>query len=240
MEGNNNGWQESANAWIADMGEHGDFGRRYVLDPVMLPRALHGQPTSALDIGCGEGRFCRLLRQHGLQEIVGIDPTTALLDAARQKDVQGTYLEARAEQLPFPANSFDLAVSYLTLIDIPDIRAAIPEMARVLKPGGRLLIANLNSFNSSAADQGWAKDSQGRKLHYPLDNYMAERAMWIEYRGIRIVNHHRPLSVYMRLLLDSGLELVHFDEPAPVQQSPKRAADYMRVPWFLVMEWRKQ
>jgi SAM-dependent methyltransferase len=218
MEGNNNGWQESANAWIADMGEHGDFGRRYVLDPVMLPRALHGQPTSALDIGCGEGRFCRLLRQHGLQEIVGIDPTTALLDAARQKDLQGT----------------------LTLIDIPDIRAAIPEMARVLKPGGRLLIANLNSFNSSAADQGWAKDSQGRKLHYPLDNYMAERAMWIEYRGIRIVNHHRPLSVYMRLLLDSGLELVHFDEPAPVQQSPKRAADYMRVPWFLVMEWRKQ
>ena len=32
-----NGWQSSADAWIADMGERGDFGRRYVLDPVMLP-----------------------------------------------------------------------------------------------------------------------------------------------------------------------------------------------------------
>ncbi len=34
-----NGWASSADAWIADMGEHGDFGRRYVLDPVMLPAA---------------------------------------------------------------------------------------------------------------------------------------------------------------------------------------------------------
>ncbi len=37
-----NGWQASANAWIADMGEHGDFGRRCVLAPVMLPRARAG------------------------------------------------------------------------------------------------------------------------------------------------------------------------------------------------------
>ena len=41
-----NGWDASAAAWIADQGETGDFGRRYVLDPVMLPRALErGGPT---------------------------------------------------------------------------------------------------------------------------------------------------------------------------------------------------
>ena len=45
-----NGWQASANAWIADMGEQGDFGRRYVLDPIMLPLALTRSPKKALDV----------------------------------------------------------------------------------------------------------------------------------------------------------------------------------------------
>lgn len=232
-----NGWPESADAWIRDMGEFGDFGRRYVLDPVMLPRAINGS-TRALDIGCGEGRFCRMLRQHGV-DATGVDPTPALLDAARRKDPEGQYFEGCAEALPFADASFDLAVSYLSLVDIPDVRKAIPEMARVLKPGGRLLIANLNSFNSACADRGWMKDPAGRKLHYAVDQYLEERAMWVAWRGIRIVNHHRPLSLYMRLLLEAGLELTYFDEPLPVADAPERAVDYARVPWFLVMEWRK-
>lgn len=63
--------------------------------------------------------------------------------------------------------------------------------------------------------------------------------MWVAWRGIRIVNHHRPLSLYMRLLLETGLELTHFDEPFAAQGAPERATDYARVPWFVVMEWRK-
>lgn len=234
-----NGWQESARAWATDQGDHGDFGRRYVLDPVMLPRALAGAPTRALDVGCGEGRFSRMLAGRGV-DVVGLDPTPALLGIARSRDPRGAYVEAAAERLPFAAARFDLVVSYLTLIDIPDIGAAIPEMARVLRPGGSVLIANLNGFNTACGDQGWIKDADGRRLHYPLDHYLQERAMWIEYRGIRIVNHHRPLGTYMRTLLDTGLTLTHFDEPSPSAAAPpSRAAAYARVPWFHVMEWRK-
>jgi len=233
------GWQASAKAWIADMGERGDFGRRYVLDPVMLPRALARSPKKALDVGCGEGRFCRMLKPHGV-DVTGVDPTRALITAARSRDPAGAYLEAVAERLPFDDKSFDLVVSYLSLIDIPDIHAAIPEMARVLNPGGSLLIANLNSFNTACADTGWIKNADGRRLHYPIDNYLQERSMWIEYRGIRIRNHHRPLSTYLRALLDAGLRLVYFDEPPPIANTPpSRAASYRRAPWFLVMEWIK-
>lgn len=239
MQGKDNGWEASAGAWIEDMGEHGDFGRRYVLDPVMLPRALRQSPQNALDVGCGEGRFCRMLGQAGIQ-VTGIDPTQALLSAARVRDPKGTYLEGLAEQLPFADGSFDLVVSYLSLIDIPDFRAAIGEMARVLKPGGTLLIANLNSFNTANGDSGWVKDRDGLRHHYPLDHYLEERAMWVAYRGIRIVNYHRPLGAYMGALLDAGLRLIYFDEPEPTgDASPSRAASYRRVPWFLVMEWSK-
>jgi len=236
MEG---GWQASAKAWIADQGEHGDFARRYVLDPVMLPRALARSPRKALDVGCGEGRFCRMLKQHAV-DVTGMDPTTALLTVARTRDPQGTYLEGLAERLPFSDASFDLVVSYLSLIDIPDIRAAIPEMARALKPGGSLLIANLNSFNTACADTGWVKNADGRHLYYPIDNYLEERWMWIEYRGIRIRNHHRPLSTYLSALLDAGLRLTYFDEPSPIPGTTlSKAASYRRAPWFLVMEWIK-
>src|SRR5262245_36383733 len=234
-----NGWEDSAPAWIADQGEHGDFGRRYVLDPVMLALALEGAPATALDVGCGEGRFCRMLRASGVDP-VGIDPTRALLARARERDPEGRYVEARAEALPFEDQSFDLVVSYLTLIDIPDIAAAIAEMARVLKPRGALAIANLNSFSTTCADTGWIRSAVRELLHYPVDHYLDERQMWIEYRGIRIVNHHRPFSTYMKLLLDQGLQLAHFDEPPPAADAPAlKAAHYRRLPWFHVMKWLK-
>jgi hypothetical protein len=131
-------------------------------------------------------------------------------------------------------------VSYLSLIDIPDVDAAVPEIARVLRPGGTLLIANLTSFNTAGADAGWVKDAAGRRIYYPIDNYLQERAMWIEYRGIRVLNYHRPLSTYLSALLRAGLALTHFDEPAPSADAPpSRARSYARAPWFLVMEWMK-
>ena len=237
MTDTDGGWEASANAWITDIGAHGDFGRRYVLDPIMLPRARARSPRHALDVGCGEGRFCRMLKQHGVSAI-GIDPTPSLIAAARARDPGGTYLEAQAECLPFPDASFDLVVSYLSLIDIPDVHAAIRGMVRVLQPGGTLLIANLTSFNTACGDTGWLKDKNGQRLFYPLDNYLGERGMWVEYRGIRVLNYHRPMSVYMRALLDAGLRLVYFDEPLPTAEAPAEiAANYRRVPWFLVMEW---
>lgn len=232
------GWDASAEAWIAEQGDDGDFGRRYVLDPVMLPRAAACTPRLTLDVGCGEGRFCRKLAAHGLTA-VGVDPTAALVATARARDAGGRYVRAPAEQLPFKAAAFDQVISYLTLIDIADLPAAIAEMVRVLRPGGRLLIANLTSFNTAGADRGWVKNAAGRRVHYPIDHYLEERPMEVAWGGIRIVNHHRPLHTYMRLLLDAGLALTHFDEPSPTAEaSPSRAASYRRVPYFLVMEWR--
>jgi SAM-dependent methyltransferase len=233
-----NGWEQSARAWIAAMGERGDWSREHVLDPVMLERVRGRGFRRALDVGCGEGRFCRMLAAAGIAA-TGIDPTRALLDQARLRDPSGDYREGRAEDLPFAAASFDLVVSYLTLIDIPDFRAAIGEMARVLKPGGSLLIANLTGFTSACAVQGWVRDEAGRRMHYPVDRYLEEFAEWVDWDGIRIENWHRPLSAYMASLLGNGLQLQSFAEPGPVSGDPDRQAVYRRVPWFLVMEWRR-
>jgi SAM-dependent methyltransferase len=232
-----NGWDESAAAWIAGLGERGDFGRRFILDAPMLARLETRRFARALDVGCGEGRFCRMLRARGIPT-VGIDPTDALIRCARSRDAHGDYRLGRAEALDFPAASFDLVISYLTLVDIADVAAAIAEMTRVLRPGGTLLIANCTSFDTAAVGGGWTTARDGEEC-FRIDDYLIERAQWAQWRGIRIRNWHRPLRTYMALLLSAGLHLRFFDEPEPHGGDPEKAARYRRVPWFHVMEWEK-
>lgn len=234
MDAADNGWEASAAAWIADMGEVGDYGRRFVLDAPMLARVRALAPADALDVGCGEGRFCRRLREEGVT-VTGVEPTPSLHAAAVARDPAGRYVAAQAEALPFPAASFDLVVSYLTLIDIDDVEAAIAEMARVLRPGGAILVANLNSFNTAGQ---WHRRPDGTR-YFGLDHYLEERAEWVAWRGIEIRNWHRPLCRYMSLFLAQGLRLTHFDEPAPTGGPPEVADRYRRAPYFHVMEWRK-
>lgn len=231
------GWAQSAGAWIADMGDQGDFGRAFVLDRPMLERVGARPVANALDVGCGEGRFCRMLAARGIAT-VGVDPTRALIAQAKRRDSAGDYRIGRAETLDFPDRSFDLVVSYLSLIDIPDIVRAIAEMARVLRPGGSLLIANLTSFNTAGQAEGWTTGPDG-KARFAIDHYLDERADWVAWRGIRIRNWHRPLGTYMGLLLGQGLVLTHFAEPSPYGGDARSVDRYRRVPWFLIMEWRK-
>jgi SAM-dependent methyltransferase len=220
------------------MGKKGDYGRAFVLDRAMLDRLRGRAFRRALDVGCGEGRFCRMLVAQGI-EAIGLDPTAALVATARERDPAGRYVEGRAEELPFDDGEFDLVVSYCTLIDIAGYRQAIAEMARVLASGGSLLIANLNSFISASTGLGWIHDAGGARLYFAFDHYLEERAEWAAWAGIRIQNWHRPLGAYMRALLDAGLLLRHFDEPVAHDGDPEKAAYQRRVPWFLVMEWAK-
>ncbi len=234
-----NGWDQSAAAWIDHLGADGDFGRVHVLDQPMRARvrAMGPGTVDAIDIGCGEGRFCRMLAGEGIQTI-GVDPTAALIDRARALHPAGDYRVGAAERLDFADHAFDLVVSYLSLIDIADINLAIAEMARVLRPGGVLLIANLTSFNTAGMPASWTRDLMGR-ARFSIDDYLQERATWAAWSGICVQNWHRPLSRYMALLLDQGLVLRHFDEPVPTGGDPGRVARYRRVPYFLIMEWQK-
>jgi len=217
----------------------GDPNRVYLLDDLMLGLCGEVQGLVVIDVGCGEGRFCRMLAKRGAR-VTGIDPTVKLIAEARRRQPDAVFHEAKGEALPVADASMDLVVSYLSLLDIPDYKAAIHEMRRVLKPGGRCVIANQNGL-ATASTKYWARDEDNNKLHWTMDNYSTERPCKAEWAGISVINWHRPMSAYLQTFLGESFTLEHFDEPVPkahVPQAPDLFSTNRRVPLFCTMVWR--
>ena len=100
--------------------------------------------ASVLDVPCGGGLALRGVRRGQDLRYVAADISSAMLDRARRRaeghgrtDVE--FVEADIERLPFDDGEFDLCVSYNGLHCLPDPAAAVRELARCLKPGGRLV-----------------------------------------------------------------------------------------------------
>lgn len=94
-----------------------------------------------LEPGCGTGAFTEVLLDRARPgSVVAIDPAAAQIDHARGKPIarRVDFRVADAQDLPFDAERFDVAVSALALNFIPDRARALAEMRRVLRPGGRL------------------------------------------------------------------------------------------------------
>ena len=229
-------WDSSAKAWIALIGDEGDYSRRAILDAPMMARVAASGAQTVLDVGCGEGRFCRMLAKAGLRP-TGLDPTAPLLDHARSRG-GAEFAQGRAEAMPFQDAAFDMVVSYLSLIDIADAKTALAEMVRVLRPGGLLLIGNLNSWITAAQihPPHWRRNPDGT-VTATIDRYLEEFSYPARWQGIDIFNWHRPQRFYMQTLLAHGLTLTHFDEPAATE--PPEAEQKNRAPYLYLMEWMK-
>ena len=232
------GWASSADAYIA-FEDGPDTHRTLLLDPVMLALCGDVRGRRVLDAGCGEGRFSRMLAERGAR-VVALDLTHELIAAARARS-GGAHGCARgsAEVLPFRDGAFDLVVSYVALVDIADYQAAIREMARVLAPGGQIVVANVGFVSAS---DGWLRDEQGRRLYHRVDRYLEERRQVYEWAGMRITSWHRPLAGYMAAYLSCGLILRDFLEPMPDDASLRDDdyyEDWFRVPQFTVMRWQR-
>ncbi|KAB8191818.1 methyltransferase domain-containing protein [Nonomuraea phyllanthi] len=99
-----------------------------------------------LDVGCGTGYLSRILSPVVTPSghVTGLDPSPAMVEyATRHAPANCTYVVGEGQRLPFPDASFDLVVSSLAVHHMPAGARpeALRQMCRVLRPGGRLLIA---------------------------------------------------------------------------------------------------
>jgi ubiquinone/menaquinone biosynthesis C-methylase UbiE len=230
-------WNQLAPAWIKEAREGRNPNRNGLLDPPMIQACgdIHG--LRVLDCGCGEGRFCRILLDHGAEHTLGVDLCVPMIYAARELSRgKDDYIAADAQDLSFLADqTFDLAVSYLNQCDLPDFEANTREVFRVLKSGGRFVIANLHTMRSAGG--GWMSTEDGVKQHIMLDRYFDEGERRWKMMGVEFTNFHRTLSTYFAGYQRAGFTVSRIIEPTveirALEKFPE-LDDELRVPNFII------
>ena len=101
-----------------------------------------------LDIGCGTGRYCELLAKKG-GKVVGIDPSSKMLEYAKRKITSDCKFElrlGRIENTGLPHSHFDVAVCALTVGHLLELEPAIREVSRIIKTKGRLVVSDMHPY----------------------------------------------------------------------------------------------
>ena len=181
-----------------------------------------------IELGCGTAYFGAWLARRGAR-VTGIDITPAQLDTARRMSgetgIPMNLIEASAEEVPLPDESFDLALSEYGASIWCDPYKWIPEAARLLRPGGELVfLCNSPLVMLCSADEG----KVGEKLLRPQFG-MHRMEFPGEDEGVEFHLGHGDL---LRLLRDSGFEVEGLWEiQASESAEDHRYYDFVSAAW---------
>jgi ubiquinone/menaquinone biosynthesis C-methylase UbiE len=226
-------WEGQAANWIRWAREPGfdtywRFHRQQFLSSLPSPGKL------TIDIGCGEGRLTRDLAELG-HRVVGIDLSPSMVAAAREADPEGEYVEADAAKLPFDDGEADLALAFMSLMDMDDMHAAVREIDRVLQPGGLFLATVVHPLNSAGS---FVPRDGDETAPYVIHSYREARryADTIGREGLEMTfeSMHYSLEDYWRALRDAGFVIEELRELYD-EENPR----WRRVPLFLRFDARK-
>ena len=102
-------------------------------------------PRRVLEVGCGWGDLAERIARETGAEVVALDLSPWMVELARERDVDARVGDV--QELPFPGGEFDCAVAAWMLYHVPDLDRALAELARVLRPGGRLVAVTNSAFH---------------------------------------------------------------------------------------------
>jgi len=124
--------------------------QRIIFDPVHqatldLAAAVVPQPADVLDVGCGTGKLLRRVHARWPQaHLIGVDPAEGMIEVAKRLTPDAAFYTGRAETLPLPDASVDLAFSTISFHHWHDQATGIRDVARVLRPGGYFILVDMS------------------------------------------------------------------------------------------------
>ena len=179
-----------------------------------------------LDLGCGTGYLSAQLWRHGARP-VGVDPTPAQLATAREMQaefgIEFPLIEAVGEDVPLPDASFDLVVSEFGASIWADPHRWIPEAARLLRPGGRLVFLR----NSTLATLHQSLEGTVETLQRPQRGL--NKITWPDTGEVEF---HLPPGKLIDVVRESGFEIERMVELyAPNDAETHGYYDYVTADW---------
>ena len=176
----------------------GQLNQLLEIEQPIVREILDGLPIGvALDAACGTGRHAAYLASLG-HTVIGVDSSPGMLAVARQKVPQGEFHEADLHELPLPDDSVDLVVCAIALVHLADIDGPFREFARVLRPGGHLVVSDQRGL---IGDIGLPVVFDGPELDGPESEF-----------GY-IPAYLRLASDYLAAALPLGFQVLRCEEP---------------------------
>jgi len=205
-------WEAGAEKWLELVRDpehrHGEAHDAVIHELLPEPGGV------ALDVACGEGRFTRALTALGF-EAVGLDRSEKLIAAARGADPEGRYIVAEATSLPLEDASARVVLCVNALMHIVELDDALREFARVLAPGGVLVVGLVHPV----AEAGEFDEERDAMI---VSRYFEAEPHAIPLGHHHVFHQHRTIEQYVRACLAAGFVLDDLREvPGRTGSTPK-------------------
>jgi 2-polyprenyl-3-methyl-5-hydroxy-6-metoxy-1,4-benzoquinol methylase len=240
-------YANNSDFWIKIIREKLDRYRTDLTDQAVLQALGDVRELRVLDGGCGEGYMSRLIAARGAREVVGIDTSSSLINAAATHEDVGSlsisHYVASLESIPEKDATFDTVVCNHVLSDVTNPETALREIGRVLRPSGRFVALMLHPCFYTAHSE---RDSRG---NIPVRSYFRERHV---DQTFVVAGHESPdevhmnfrsLEFYSRAIIDAGFVITELSEPHPsekVLDEDQWWRDNFSKPLFLLISAAKR
>lgn len=252
-------WSNVADWYDGLVGSEGSEYQREVVFPGVLRLLGEVNGKRVLDIACGQGVFCRLLQKRGVTA-VGVDAAGPLIEAARRhSDSPETnppkYFRADARELLELAalrdNPFDAATCILAIQNIHPIAPVFEAASKLLKPGGKFVVAMMHPAFRGAKESHWGWDESAGVQFRRVDRYLIPRKSPIyanpgKKDGNYTWTFHKPIGDYIAAATKAGLftdALEEWPSHKASQPGPRAAAENTarkEIPMFMAIRCVKR
>ncbi|SHF89273.1 class I SAM-dependent methyltransferase [Streptoalloteichus hindustanus] len=174
----------------------------FAIDSPVISEIVDALPAGvAVDAACGTGRISAVLAERG-HRVLGVDSSPDMLAVARERVPDGEFSVGDLRRLPVADAGADLVVCALALTHVPDLGPVLAEFARVLRPGGHLVLSDVHPEGVLRGSIPTLRGPDGKPG--------------------RLVSHRHLVGDYLRAALPVGLRLRRCEEPR--RPSPPEAA----------------
>jgi ubiquinone/menaquinone biosynthesis C-methylase UbiE len=202
-----------------------------------------------LDMGCGQGVFSRLLARAGAS-VTGVDLSSSLIDAARQRGGGIRYFCNDAVHFTLPREEFDASSFILSIMNMDPLDDTLHHQSKLIRKGGRLLLVLIHPCFRIPRQSSWGFDENKKIQFRRVDRYATSMAIPIQmFPGSRpsetTPTFHRSLQTYSQALAKHGFSITAIEEwtshrksePGPRARAENRARE--EFPLFLALLARK-